>query len=107
MILVPRRLLIEGLRDVLIPETLDVVFEENNGALVLVAGPLNIQDSLKDDYYGISMAAVKMRKVVQVGDGESGTLGDRQHLSKTMREIQENWSFFQKCSGDTLVLILG
>ena len=66
MVIVPKRLLIEGLRDVLIPETLDVVFEENNGALVLVAGPLNIQDSLKDDYYGISMAAVKMRKVVQV-----------------------------------------
>ena len=56
----------EGLRDVLIPETLDVVFEENNGALVLVAGKLNIQDTLKDDFYGISMAAVKMRKVVQV-----------------------------------------
>ena len=50
----------------LIPETLDVVFEENNGALVLVAGSLNIQDSLKDEFYGISMAAVKMRKVVQV-----------------------------------------
>ena len=50
----------------LIPETLDVVFEENNGALVLVAGKLNIQDTLKDDFYGISMAAVKMRKVVQV-----------------------------------------
>jgi signal recognition particle receptor subunit beta len=61
------------LRDVLIPETLDVVFEENNGALVLVAGSLNIQDTLKDDFYGISMAAVKMRKVVQVSDSDSGT----------------------------------
>ena len=68
MIIVLRKLLTEGLRVVLIPETLDVVFEENNGALVLVAGSLNIQDSLKDDFYGISMAAVKMRKVVQVGD---------------------------------------
>ena len=56
----------------MIPETLDVVFEENNGALVLVAGSLNIQDTLKDDFYGISMAAVKMRKVVQVGAGVSG-----------------------------------
>ena len=72
MIIVLRKLLTEGLRDVLIPETLDVVFEENNGALVLVAGSLNIQDSLKDDFYGISMAAVKMRKVVQVGAYESG-----------------------------------
>jgi len=56
----------EGLRDVLIPETTDVVFDENNGALVIVRGKLNIEDSLKDEYYGISMPAVKMRKVVQV-----------------------------------------
>ena len=57
----------EGLRDVLIPETLDVVFEENNGALVLVGGALVIEDNLKDEFYGISVPAVKMRKVVQVG----------------------------------------
>jgi len=56
----------EGLRDVLVPETTDVVFDENNGALVMVRGQLNIQDSLKDDKYGISMPSVKMRKVVQV-----------------------------------------
>jgi len=56
----------EGLRDVLIPETLDVVFEENNGALVLVGGALVIEDNLKDEFYGISVPAVKMRKVVQV-----------------------------------------
>ena len=62
----PDFIYIEGLRDVLIPETTDVVFDENNGALVIVRGKLNIQDSLKDEYYGISMPAVKMRKVVQV-----------------------------------------
>jgi len=45
---------------------LNVVFEENNGALVLIAGELNIQDTLKDEFYGISIPAVKMRKVVQV-----------------------------------------
>jgi len=56
----------EGLRDVLVPETLDVVFEENNGALVLVGGGLVIEDHLKDEFYGISVPAVKMRKVVQV-----------------------------------------
>lgn len=56
----------EGFRDVLVPETLNVVFEENNGALVLIAGELNIQDTLKDEFYGISIPAVKMRKVVQV-----------------------------------------
>lgn len=56
----------EGLRDVLVPETMDVVFDENNGALVVVRGALHIQDSLKDEHYGISMPSVKMRKIVQV-----------------------------------------
>jgi len=56
----------EGLRDVLIPETQEVVFDENNGALVLISGKLDIQDSLKDEKYGISMPSVKMRKIVQV-----------------------------------------
>ena len=59
----------EGLRDVLIPETQEVtffillkkfkhnvanrqvVFDENNGALVLISGKLDIQDSLKDEKY--------------------------------------------------------
>ena len=30
-------------RDVLVPETTDVVFDENNGALVVVRGALHIQ----------------------------------------------------------------
>ena len=33
----------QGLRDVLVPETMDVVFDENNGALVVVRGALHIQ----------------------------------------------------------------
>jgi len=56
----------EGFRDVLVPETLDVVFEENNGKLVLVAGKLAITDSLTNSEYDISINAVKLRKVVQV-----------------------------------------
>ena len=34
---------LQGLRDVLVPETMDVVFDENNGALVVVRGALHIQ----------------------------------------------------------------
>jgi len=56
----------EGLRDVTMPETTAVVFEENNGKLVLVAGLLEVPDALKDPYYGISINAAKLRKVVQV-----------------------------------------
>lgn len=56
----------EGLRDVFVPETLDVVFDENNGKLVLVSGSLDIADPLEDAAYAISIQAVKLRKVVQM-----------------------------------------
>jgi hypothetical protein len=44
----------------------DVVFEENNGKLVLISGPLAISDPLQDPTYEVSINAVKLRKVVQV-----------------------------------------
>lgn len=56
----------EGLRDVTVPETISVVFEENNGKLVLVSGQLDVPDPLTESYYGISINAAKLRKVVQV-----------------------------------------
>lgn len=56
----------EGQRDITVPESLDVVFDENNGKLVLVSGKLNIQDALLDNAYGISINCVKLRRVVQV-----------------------------------------
>jgi len=58
--------LAEGLRDVTVPETLSVVFQENNGKLVLVAGQLEVPDALTEELYGISVNAAKLRKVVQV-----------------------------------------
>lgn len=60
------RSLEEGHSKVLIPETLDVVFEENNGKLVLLAGSITVEDSLEDELYGISIRAVKLRKKVQM-----------------------------------------
>jgi len=56
----------EGQRDITVPESLNVVFDENNGKLVLVSGKLNIQDALIDNDYGISINCVKLRRVVQV-----------------------------------------
>ena len=50
----------EGLQKIFVPETIDVVFEENNGKLVLVSGPLNIEDDLEDPLYGIKIKAVKL-----------------------------------------------
>jgi hypothetical protein len=58
--------LAEGFRDVLVPETVEVVFEENNGKLVLISGPLVVSDPLQDATYEVSINAVKLRKVVQV-----------------------------------------
>jgi len=60
------RALEEGLREVTVPETTSVVFEENQGKLVLVAGALAVPDPLTDETYGISVRAAKLRKVVQV-----------------------------------------
>ena len=60
------RSLEEGHNKVLVPETLDVVFEENNGKLVLLAGSLTVEDALTDPTYGVSIRAVKLRKRVQV-----------------------------------------
>ncbi|XP_023320761.1 transmembrane protein 43-like [Eurytemora carolleeae] len=56
----------EGLRDITVPETLNVVFEENSGKLVLVSGTLRIEDTLQDPAYAISINAVKLRRVVQM-----------------------------------------
>ena len=55
----------EGLREVTVPETTAVVFEENNGKLVLVSGPLDVPDPLTDSFYSIRVHAAKLRKVVQ------------------------------------------
>ena len=60
------RALDEGLQKIFVPETIDVVFEENNGKLVLVSGPLNIEDDLEDPLYGIKIKAVKLKKLVQM-----------------------------------------
>ncbi len=45
---------------------MEVVFEENNGKLVLISGPLVVSDPLQDATYEVSINAVKLRKVVQV-----------------------------------------
>ena len=60
------RSLDEGNRKVIVPETNEVVFEENNGKLVLIADQLKIEDSLEDLTYGISIQAVKLKKKVQM-----------------------------------------
>jgi len=60
------RALDEGQQKITVPETIDVVFEENNGKLVLVTGPLLIEDPLEDQMYGITIRAVKLMKRVQM-----------------------------------------
>jgi len=60
------RALDEGLQKIFVPETIDVVFDENNGKLVLLSGPLNIEDDLEDPLYGIKIQAVKLKKLVQM-----------------------------------------
>ena len=56
----------EGLQKILVPETIDVVFEENKGKLVLISGSLNVEDDLQDPTYDIKIKAVKLKKLVQM-----------------------------------------
>ena len=57
----------DGYNNILvIPDTTAVVFEENNGKLVLVAGELVVQDNLEDPTYGVAIPAVKLKKTAQM-----------------------------------------
>lgn len=75
------RSLAEAHLKVVIPETNDVVFDENNGKLVHVADRLHIEDSLTDPTYGISIKAVKLQRTVQmyqwyeIQDRQDSTMG--------------------------------
>lgn len=60
------RSLEEGHRNLVIPETNDVVFDENNGKLVLVVDYLKVPDALVDEKYGLSIHAVKLKRTVQM-----------------------------------------
>lgn len=56
----------EGHRSILVPETTSVVFDENNGKLILLSGELRIDESLKEPMYDLSIKAVKLKKRVQM-----------------------------------------
>ena len=56
----------EGLREIIVPGKIEEVFAENDAQLILVGGPLAITNSLRDDYYGISINAVKLKKTMEI-----------------------------------------
>jgi len=60
------RALEECLRDITVLDSVDSVFEENEGSLLLVSGHLAISNSLGDDIYGLSVHVVKLKKTVEV-----------------------------------------
>ena len=57
----------DGYNNILvIPDTTAVVFEENNGKLVLVSGELAVTENLQDATYGVAIPAVKLKKTAQM-----------------------------------------
>ena len=56
----------EGLKYITVPDTIEVSKAENENKLVLIGGNLAMKESLRDDAYGVSVNAVKLRKVVEV-----------------------------------------
>eukprot|EP00095_Tigriopus_kingsejongensis_P005652 maker-scaffold209_size256900-snap-gene-0.16 protein:Tk05652 transcript:maker-scaffold209_size256900-snap-gene-0.16-mRNA-1 annotation:"transmembrane protein 43" len=87
---------------VVIPETNDVVFDENNGKLVHVADRIHIDDPLEDSAYGISVKAVKLRKIVQmfqwyeIEDHQESTMGthDDDHDSHVITTYSYSTDWF-------------
>jgi len=56
----------EGLKYITVPDTIEVSRVENENKLVLIGGNLAIKEKLHDDAYGVSVNAVKLRKIVEV-----------------------------------------
>jgi len=56
----------EGLKNIVVPDRIDEVLLENGGKLVLIGGPLSVGNSLRDEYYGVFVRAVKLHKSVEV-----------------------------------------
>jgi len=56
----------EGLKYITVPDTIDVPIDQNEDKLVLIGGNLAIKESLSDEAYGVSVNAVKLKKIVEV-----------------------------------------
>jgi len=56
----------EGLKYITVPQTIAVQYPENENKLVLVGGHLAIRNTLSDEAYGVSINAVKLKKIVEV-----------------------------------------
>lgn len=56
----------EGLRSVYPLVSSDVILPENEGKLVHIVGYLKVVEPLEDSFYGVSIAAVKLKRRVQM-----------------------------------------
>ncbi|XP_064101139.1 transmembrane protein 43 homolog [Macrobrachium nipponense] len=60
------RSLDEGYNSVVRVQSSSAVLEENNGKLVHVWGPISVLPLLTDDYYGVEISAIRLKRRVQM-----------------------------------------
>ena len=72
-----------------------MVFDENNGKLVLITGALAIEDSLDDPLYGIKIRAVKMKKRIQMYQwyetADQKEVAEGEHDGHTSYSYAKDW----------------
>lgn len=56
----------EGLSKVVLLDTTEVAFDENNGKLVYASGPINTEKVVSDPDFNIAIHAVKLKRVVEM-----------------------------------------
>lgn len=56
----------EGLSKVILLDTTEVAFEENNGKLVYASGPISTDKVVTDPYFNVAIHAVKLKRVVEM-----------------------------------------
>ncbi|VDI59217.1 Hypothetical predicted protein [Mytilus galloprovincialis] len=89
----------EGLSIVVSLENIDVPFEQNNGKLVHLAGPLKTEKSLLDPTYNIRVNAVKLRRTVEMYQWVEHE-SKREYNEGGQTRVEKTYSYTQEWRSD-------
>ncbi|XP_071123741.1 transmembrane protein 43-like [Mytilus edulis] len=89
----------EGLSIVVSLENIDVPFDQNNGKLVHLAGPLKTEKSLLDPTYNIRVNAVKLRRTVEMYQWVEHE-SKREYNEGGQTRVEKTYSYTQEWRSD-------